>query len=86
MKHLLTLWWTCLTIATASAAGEIRFAPEKDYGPFVSETAAGGVEGLSIDMLAAIKEWVHEAEASGIQSLRDFAHQLKTYSLRPATV
>ena len=35
------------------------------------------------DMLAAIKEWVHEAEASGIQSLRDFAHQLKTYSLRP---
>ncbi|MFB4391696.1 MULTISPECIES: delta-9 fatty acid desaturase DesA [unclassified Pseudomonas] len=38
------------------------------------------------DMLAAIKEWVHEAEASGIQSLRDFAAQLKTYSLRPATV
>ena len=38
------------------------------------------------DMLAAIKEWVHEAEASGIQSLREFAHQLKTYSLRPAAV
>ena len=55
MKHLLTLWWTCLTIVTAGAAGEIRFAPEKDYGPFVSETAAGGVEGLSIDMLEAIK-------------------------------
>jgi frataxin-like iron-binding protein CyaY/nitrate reductase NapE component len=36
------------------------------------------------DMLAAIKQWVHEAEASGIQSLRDFAEQLKTYSLRPA--
>jgi len=35
-------------------------------------------------MLAAIKEWIHEAEASGIQSLRDFADQLKTYSLRPA--
>jgi len=35
------------------------------------------------DMLAAIKDWVHEAEASGIQSLRDFADQLKTYSLRP---
>ncbi|MEO8646710.1 hypothetical protein, partial [Pseudomonas sp.] len=30
--------------------------------------------------------WVHEAEASGIQSLRDFADQLKTYSLRPAAV
>jgi len=27
---------------------------------------------------------VAEAEASGIQSLRDFAEQLKTYSLRPA--
>ena len=37
------------------------------------------------DMLAAMKEWVHEAEASGIHSLRDFAAQLKTYSLRPAT-
>ena len=36
------------------------------------------------DMLAAIKQWVHEAEASGIQSLREFAEQLKTYSLRPA--
>ncbi|MBE0833962.1 transposase, partial [Escherichia coli] len=36
------------------------------------------------DMLAAIKDWVHEAEASGIQSLKEFAAQLKTYSLRPA--
>ncbi|ARU86707.1 delta-9 fatty acid desaturase DesA [Pseudomonas sp. M30-35] len=35
------------------------------------------------EMLEAIKQWVHEAEASGIQSLRDFAAQLKTYSLRP---
>jgi stearoyl-CoA desaturase (Delta-9 desaturase) len=38
------------------------------------------------DMLEAIKQWVHEAEASGIQSLRDFAEQLKTYSLRPAAM
>jgi hypothetical protein len=38
------------------------------------------------DMLEAIKQWVHEAEASGIQSLRDFAAQLKTYSLRPVAV
>ena len=29
-------------------------------------------------------DWVHEAEASGIQSLKEFAAQLKTYSLRPA--
>ena len=35
------------------------------------------------DMLAAMKDWVHEAETSGIQALRDFAAQLKTYSLRP---
>jgi len=35
------------------------------------------------DMLEAMKQWVHDAEASGIQSLRDFAEQLKTYSLRP---
>ena len=38
------------------------------------------------DMLEAIKQWVHEAEASGIQSLRDFAEQLKTYSLRPTAM
>jgi len=38
------------------------------------------------EMLEAIKQWVHEAEASGIHSLRDFAQQLKTYSLRPAAV
>ena len=35
------------------------------------------------DMLAAMKDWVQEAEASGIHALRDFAGQLKTYSLRP---
>jgi hypothetical protein len=35
-------------------------------------------------MLAAIKEWVQDAETSGIQSLHEFAAQLKTYSLRPA--
>lgn len=35
------------------------------------------------DMLAAMKDWIHEAETSGIHALRDFAAQLKTYSLRP---
>ncbi len=34
------------------------------------------------DMLAATRQWIGEAEASGIQSLREFAEQLKTYSLR----
>lgn len=33
-----------------------------------------------------MKDWVHEAEASGIHALRDFAAQLKTYSLRPGAV
>ena len=37
------------------------------------------------DMLAAISDWVREAEASGIQSLREFAVQLQSYSLRPAS-
>ncbi|MGY8821478.1 MAG: delta-9 fatty acid desaturase DesA [Pseudomonadales bacterium] len=36
------------------------------------------------DMLAAIKQWVQDAETSGIQSLREFAEHLRTYSLRPA--
>ncbi len=44
-----------------------------------TRTSANGHE-----MLAAIKQWVQDAEASGIQSLREFADQLKTYSLRPA--
>lgn len=42
------------------------------------KTSANGHE-----MLEAIKQWINEAEASGIQSLREFAEQLKTYSLRP---
>ena len=44
-----------------------------------SRTSANGH-----DMLAAIKQWVQDAEASGIQSLREFAEHLRTYSLRPA--
>lgn len=44
-----------------------------------TRTSANGHE-----MLVAIKQWVHDAEASGIQSLREFAEHLKTYSLKPA--
>jgi fatty-acid desaturase len=32
-------------------------------------------------MLAAFKQWCHEAEATGIQSLRDFVAELKSYSV-----
>ncbi|GAB6388795.1 delta-9 fatty acid desaturase DesA [Stutzerimonas marianensis] len=44
-----------------------------------TRTSANGHE-----MLNAIKQWVQEAEASGIQSLREFAEHLRTYSLMPA--
>lgn len=44
-----------------------------------TRTSANGHE-----MLAAMKQWVQEAEASGIQSLREFGEHLRTYSLRPA--
>jgi stearoyl-CoA desaturase (delta-9 desaturase) len=43
-----------------------------------ARTSANGHE-----MLAAIKQWVQDAENSGIQALDEFARQLKTYSLRP---
>jgi ABC-type amino acid transport substrate-binding protein len=39
----------------AMGATSIRFAPERDYGPFVFETSDGTVKGLSIDVLEAIK-------------------------------
>lgn len=37
------------------AATPVRFAPEKDYAPFVSETPEGRIQGLSIDVLEALK-------------------------------
>jgi ABC-type amino acid transport substrate-binding protein len=42
-------------MASAVAQPEIRFAPEKDYGPFVYQDAQGQVVGLSIDILEALK-------------------------------
>lgn len=36
------------------AAPTVRFAPEKDYGPFVFEAADGRVQGLSVDVLEAL--------------------------------
>jgi hypothetical protein len=54
MKHLLTFALAC-GMAPALVLAQIRFAPEKDYGPFVYQTAEGRVEGLSIDILEALK-------------------------------
>jgi stearoyl-CoA desaturase (delta-9 desaturase) len=35
-------------------------------------------------LLHALQEWCHEAEATGIQALREFALKLRTYSLAPS--
>lgn len=54
MKPFLAI---ALVLSTTAVMGEqvIRFAPEKDYGPFVYVNAQGEVAGLSIDILEAIK-------------------------------
>ncbi|SER82578.1 delta-9 fatty acid desaturase DesA [Halopseudomonas bauzanensis] len=36
------------------------------------------------EMLQALSDWCTQAEATGIKALRDFAAQLRTYSLQPA--
>jgi ABC-type amino acid transport substrate-binding protein len=54
MKYLLSLL-IAWAVAPALAAGEIRFAPEKDYAPFIYQTAEGKVAGLSVDILEALK-------------------------------
>ncbi len=53
----------CLAVAagTCAAAGwpgtstPVRFAPERDYGPFVFERADGRLDGLSIEMLQLVQ-------------------------------
>ncbi|CAM8648434.1 HisJ ABC-type amino acid transport/signal transduction systems, periplasmic component/domain [Comamonadaceae bacterium] len=53
------LWW-CVAVcagllSSAGAAHTIRFAPEKDYPPFVSAGPAGHVQGLSVDVLEILR-------------------------------
>ena len=53
------LWW-CVAVcagllSSAVAAHTIRFAPEKDYPPFVSAGPAGHVQGLSVDVLEILR-------------------------------
>lgn len=61
LGHTLTygLGLVMLVLAISSgkvqAQANIRFAPEKDYGPFVFESDRGQIMGLSIDILNAIK-------------------------------
>lgn len=47
--------------AQAGAPETVRFAPERDYGPFVFADEQGQVRGLSVDLLARI------APAAGLQ-------------------
>lgn len=47
-------------LSCGQAVPEIRFAPEKDYGPFVFETPDGKVRGLSVDMLDAMRPLLDE--------------------------
>ncbi|PWR21480.1 transporter substrate-binding domain-containing protein [Zavarzinia aquatilis] len=49
-----------LRAAPAAADLTLRFAPEKDYGPFVYQDASGQIMGLSVDILRGV------AEAGGI--------------------
>ena len=37
------------------------------------------------NLLHALQEWCHEAEATGIQALHDFSQKLRTYTLAPVT-
>jgi stearoyl-CoA desaturase (delta-9 desaturase) len=61
-----------------SQALQVIYEKRLDLQHIWAKTSANGH-----DMLEAIKQWVSEAEASGIHALREFAEQLKTYSLRP---
>ncbi|WP_460531464.1 transporter substrate-binding domain-containing protein [Chitinimonas naiadis] len=50
---VVTLFTTPMS-SVAATTMLVRFAPEKDYGPFVYQDKAGRVRGLSVDMLGII--------------------------------
>jgi ABC-type amino acid transport substrate-binding protein len=58
---LATLVLAGLQHARAVAPETVRFAPERDYGPFVFADEQGQVRGLSVDLLARL------APAAGLQ-------------------
>jgi len=45
-----------VSLAGAQAPLQVRFAPEKDYGPFIYQDEQGQIRGLSWDILQAIAE------------------------------
>ncbi len=42
----------------AGPAQAVRFAPERDYGPFVFQRADGKIDGLSVEMLSLLQQRV----------------------------
>jgi ABC-type amino acid transport substrate-binding protein len=53
----------------------VRFAPERDYGPFVFEGTGGRIEGLSIDMLRLVQQ--HASLEVKMLPARPLAEQLE---------
>lgn len=54
----LSLWLACAGVsghAAGPSTPSIRFAPEKDYPPFIFVDEQGRLQGLSVDILEAIK-------------------------------
>lgn len=61
-----------------NAHPDIRFAPERDYGPFVYETPTGAAQGLSVEFLQAISARVGIApQTQAAQPLNEILAQLK---------
>lgn len=64
MKRRLSPWVAALCAALVTAAQAqwagpvqpVRFAPERDYGPFVFQRDDGKVDGLSVEMLALLQQ------------------------------
>ncbi len=58
----LRVWFALLALVViagtvaAEPLGIIRFAPEKDYGPFIFEDSGGRITGLSMDILTIISQ------------------------------
>lgn len=58
--HWLAVWLACAAGPCAAVgwpgpSTPVRFAPERDYGPFVFERADGRLDGLSVDMLHLVQ-------------------------------
>jgi ABC-type amino acid transport substrate-binding protein len=55
-KLILLIFALCVPLVWAQAPLQVRFAPEKDYGPFIYQDEQGQIHGLSWDILQAIAD------------------------------